>query len=308
MIEEEIIINGINYCLDDENLTAEVIKSYRRYEGGIEIPETVKVNEVSYRVTSIGMYAFLECVSLTSIVIPNSITSIRKGAFESCRNLTSITIPDSVTRIGICAFKNCISLQKITIPDSVKSIGTGAFDYCNLKQNPIQEIKIDELTYRLLMHNHLAMVVCYDGDSETIDIPSEIAYEGVAYRITSIDSVAFSHCESLKEINIPNSITSIGYRAFYRCESLENIIIPDHVTDIEYEAFSGCKSLKAITIPVSVTKLEYDAFKGCKSLSTITFQGTTAQWKNIKTLSLSFWGLVGVPTTVVHCTDGDVEL
>ena len=306
MIEEEIIINGISYCLDDENLTAEVIKSYGRYEGGIEIPETVKVNEVSYRVTSIGMYAFAECASLTSIVIPNSITSIRKGAFESCRNLTSITIPDSVTRIGICAFKNCISLQKITIPDSVKSIGTGAFDYCNLKQNPIQEITIDELTYRLLMHNHLAMVVCYDGDSETIDIPSEITYEGVAYRIISINSVAFSHCESLKEINIPNSITSIGYRAFYRCESLENIIIPDHVTDIEYEAFSGCNSLTAITIPVSVTKLEYDAFKGCRSLSTITFQGTTAQWKNIKTLS--FLGLVGVPTTVVHCTDGDVEL
>lgn len=303
---EEAIIGSINYRLDEKNKTAEVIKSYRRYEGGIEIPETVKVNEVSYRVTSIGMYAFLECSSLTSIVIPNSITSIRKGAFESCRNLTSITIPDSVTRIGICAFKDCISLQKITIPDSVKSIGTGAFDYCNLKQNPIQEIKIDELTYRLLMHNHLAMVVCYDGDSETIDIPSEITYEGVAYRIISINSVAFSHCESLKEINIPNSITSIGYRAFYRCESLENIIIPDHVTDIEYEAFSGCKSLKAITIPVSVTKLEYDAFKGCKSLSTITFQGTTAQWKNIKTLS--FWGLVGVPTTVVHCTDGDVEI
>ena len=302
----EKTIKGIKYRLNEDNLTAEVIKSYRRYEGGIEIPETVKVNEVSYRVTSIGMYAFLECVSLTSIVIPNSITSIKKGAFESCRNLTSITIPDSVTRIGICAFKNCISLQKITIPDSVKSIGTGAFDYCNLKQNPIQEIKIDELTYRLLMHNHLAMVVCYDGDSETIDIPSEITYEGVAYRIISINSVAFSHCESLKEINIPNSITSIGYRAFYRCESLENIIIPDHVTDIEYEAFSGCKSLKAITIPVSVTKLEYDAFKGCKSLSTITFQGTTAQWKNIKTLS--FLGLVGVPTTVVHCTDGDVEI
>ena len=303
---EEAIIDSINYRLNEETKTAEVINSYRRYEGGIEIPETVKVNEVSYRVTSIGMYAFLECDSLTSVVIPNSITSIRKGAFESCRNLTSITIPDSVTRIGICAFKGCISLQKITIPDSVKSIGTGAFDYCNLKQNPIQEITIDELTYRLLMHNHLAMVVCYDGDSETIDIPSEITYEGVAYRIISINSVAFSHCESLKEINIPNSITSIGYRAFYRCESLENIIIPDHVTDIEYEAFSGCNSLTAITIPVSVTKLEYNAFKGCRSLSTITFQGTTAQWKNIKTLS--FWGLVGVPTTVVHCTDGDVEL
>ena len=307
MIEEEPIINGISYRLDDDNLTAKVIKNpCKRYVGHIEIPDTIKVSEVSYRVTTIGMSAFEECVALTSIVLPNSITSIKKRAFYSCQKLTSITIPDSVTSIGMYAFQNCYSLQEVTIPDSVMSIGERAFDYCKLKQNPIQEIKIDELTYRLLMHNHLAMVVCYDGDSETIDIPSEITYEGVAYRIISIDSVAFSHCESLKEINIPNSITSIGYRAFYRCESLENIIIPDHMTDIEYEAFSGCRLLKAITIPVSVTKLEYDAFKGCNSLSTITFQGTTAQWKNIK--SLSFLGLVGVPTTVVHCTDGDVEI
>ncbi len=306
---EEAIIESINYRLDEETKTAEVIKNpCKIYEGHIEIPNTIKVSGVSYRVTTIGMSAFGECYALTYIVLPNSITSIEKMAFDSCQNLTSITIPDSVTSIGMYAFRNCYSLQEVTIPESVKSIGEGAFDYCNLQQNPIQEIEIDELTYRLLMHNHLAMVVCYDGDSETIDIPSEITYEGVAYRIISIDSEAFSHCESLKEINIPNSITSIGYRAFYRCESLENIIIPDHVTDIEYEAFSGCKSLKAITIPVSVTKLEYNAFKGCKSLSTITFQGTTAQWKNIKTLSLSFVGLVGVPTTVVHCTDGDVEI
>ncbi|MBR2617649.1 MAG: leucine-rich repeat protein, partial [Clostridia bacterium] len=37
---------------------------------------------------------------------------------------------------------------------------------------------------------------------------------------TSIGSYAFSDCDSLTEIVIPNSVTSIGERAFYDCDSL----------------------------------------------------------------------------------------
>ncbi len=55
-------------------------------------------------VTSIGSYAFKDCVSLTSVIIGNGVTSISEGAFDDCDSLTSITIPDSVTSIGSYAF------------------------------------------------------------------------------------------------------------------------------------------------------------------------------------------------------------
>ena len=55
-------------------------------------------------VTSIGMSAFNDCDSLTSITIPESVTSIGNYAFESCGKLASITIPKSVTSIGAYAF------------------------------------------------------------------------------------------------------------------------------------------------------------------------------------------------------------
>ena len=50
------IINGINYRLNEENLTAEVIQK-EGYEGDIIIPEIVVFEEVAYRVTSIGKEA-----------------------------------------------------------------------------------------------------------------------------------------------------------------------------------------------------------------------------------------------------------
>lgn len=73
---EEAIIGSISYRLDEETQTAEVIKKENGYEGDITIPETVVFNERTYRVTSIGEWAFKGCSSLTSIVIPESVTSI----------------------------------------------------------------------------------------------------------------------------------------------------------------------------------------------------------------------------------------
>ena len=80
-------------------------------------------------VTSIGVWAFDGCISLTEITIPESVTSI-ESTFEGCTSLTEITIPNSVTSIGYYTFSDCTRLTKITIPDSVTSIGGYAFKGC----------------------------------------------------------------------------------------------------------------------------------------------------------------------------------
>ena len=103
---KEEIINGINYRLNEETLTAEVIKK-EGYEGNIIIPETVVLNEVTYRVTSIGERAFFRCDLLNFITIPNSVMSIGKRAFSRCKNLDFIRFGGTIAQwkqieLGIC--------------------------------------------------------------------------------------------------------------------------------------------------------------------------------------------------------------
>lgn len=75
MIEQ--IINNINYRLNEDNLTAEVMEN-EGYEGDIIIPETVVFSDATYRVTSIGDGAFCGCKSLTDITFQGTIAQWKK--------------------------------------------------------------------------------------------------------------------------------------------------------------------------------------------------------------------------------------
>lgn len=81
-------------------------------------------------VTSIGYFAFSDCIGLTSVTIPEGVASIGGYAFEGCTGLASVTIPESVTEIEGHAFSGCSELTSINIPDSVMEIGHQTFEDC----------------------------------------------------------------------------------------------------------------------------------------------------------------------------------
>lgn len=98
--------------------------------GAITIPSTLG----NCPVTSIGVYAFRDRSSLTSVTIPASVTSIGDHAFSGCSSLTSVTIPEGVkTLTG--TFSGCTSLRLVKLPSTLISIGTYTFSNCRMLYN-----------------------------------------------------------------------------------------------------------------------------------------------------------------------------
>ncbi|MCF2671749.1 leucine-rich repeat domain-containing protein [Butyricicoccus pullicaecorum] len=70
------------------------------------------------------------------LVIPSElegkpVVKIGSSAFLNCSSLTSVMIPDGVPSIGINSFYNCSRLKRVTIPASVTKIEWGAFSGCS---------------------------------------------------------------------------------------------------------------------------------------------------------------------------------
>ncbi len=83
--------------------------------------------------------------------------------------------------------------------------------------------------------------------------------------LRTIQSGAFSGCESLEEIDFPAGLTEIN-GAFNRCSGLKEVTFPDGIKRIS--GFEDCDSLVSVTIPDSVETLGGSAFQSCDSLTT----------------------------------------
>ena len=96
----------------------------------VEISDTVTINGVEYKVTSIAKNAFKNNKQVTAVSIGKNVTSIGDNAFAGCSELKKVTIAENMVSIGKNAFKGCKKLKTITIKSgklTKKSIRKGAF-------------------------------------------------------------------------------------------------------------------------------------------------------------------------------------
>lgn len=249
-------IDGIYYNFSEKEATVTyyLLSSSNRsgYGGSINIPETVMYSGKTYRVTSIGEYAFYYCSNLKSVTIPNSVTSLGQYSFRGCSDLATINIPNSVKSIGIGAFYSCSGLTSVNIPNSVTSLSRSVFAYCS------------GLT-TVTIGNGLKSI-----GEDTFSGCTNLTSVTFGNSVETIGYYSFYRCSNLTSITIPNNVISIDEGAFYSCSGLSSVTIGNNVTSIGRDAFRGCSSLKSVTIPNSVTSIGSLAFYNCSGLASVT--------------------------------------
>ena len=138
-------IDGIyyNFSGTEATVTYRQYNAYHgSYSGNMVIPESVTYGDKTYSVTSIGGYAFSDCINLTSLTIPNSVTSIGRWAFRGCGGLQKVIVSDIAAWCNI-SFEDIASnplscshhiyssedseYTELIIPDGVTSISDYAF-------------------------------------------------------------------------------------------------------------------------------------------------------------------------------------
>lgn len=242
------------YSLNGASLSYARVKSCApTYEGALEIPETVIHNGVPLPVRQISDYAFIECYSLTELVLPDTVREVGIYAF-AYTGLRHIRLSENLDSIGHECFFKCIYLEEITLPESLKVVPANAFDSCYA----LQTVKLPD---NLRTLEKYAFWDCYA--LKEITIPAGII---------SIEKGTFMACKGLEQVTFLGPVTSIGESAFYGTTSLKHIDLPEGLTYLGESAFKT-GGLEQIVLPVGITEIANGTFQSCGALYNVTFLG-----------------------------------
>ena len=239
------------YSMNGPSMTYATVKACDpTYEGALEIPKTVIHNGVPFPVQSIGEYAFMDCDTLTELIMPDGLQVIGEFAFWACYNLSEITIPAGVTEIADGTFMGCRSLAKVTFLGPVTSIGETAFyDTRSLKHIDLPD-SLTSLGSGAFKQSHRDGETDRSGGLEEIVLPAGL---------TKIEEDTFNGCYDMRSVHFLGKVTSIGDGAFCYTSSLLEIDLPESVCSIGKKAFSG-SGLQKILLPKDCVDVEPDAF------------------------------------------------
>lgn len=85
-----------------------------------ELLEGCKNTKIPSSVVCIQTDAFMGCIGLETIVVPEGVQKIHHKAFANCKDLKSIDLPNSISIIDKTVFDGCDALETIYIPAGTK--------------------------------------------------------------------------------------------------------------------------------------------------------------------------------------------
>ena len=218
---------------------------------------------------------------IRTVNLPNSVKRIGNSAFspyevyssDDGSNIEYINFPEGLIEIGSYAFAFNKRIQKLALPNSVKHVGYYTF----ARMEKLQSVENYNVSYS-------EPYTFYDCDMlESVKFGSNVE---------NISEKMFSYCKKLTKVEFDernNSLPlTIEEGAFSSCENLAEILLPEGVDSIGKEAFRDCYSLTSIKIPSTLKSIERSTFYNCEKLQKVIIEDIAAWCNNTINENLRF--------------------
>ena len=275
---------GIKEIAFAEGATPEAISDYAFLNcdslSTITLPNSIK---------SLGTGAFYDCDTLKTVKLPTGITQISHQAFYHCNFLQNITIPQSVTEICSEAFANCSRLSSISLPSTLTSIGNASFYNTGLTNITLPEgitslpplsLALTKLT-NIKLPKSLTEMPPLPGDGNYWVLGSINMDEYRKYKkeinYNRDQSGTFFNCQKLESIDFNNAPLKLMNESTFRgCNKLYNIDLSStKLEEVPTYCFYDCSNLQSIILPASLKTIGNVAFYGCYKVRNIDLSTTS---------------------------------
>ena len=276
---------------------------------------TVEKLEMVVSTDSIPSSAFENCTKLIDVSIGEGLKYIGYKAFYDA-GIKTANFPQSIVEISDKAFYGCPFLNDIEPEDGIRYLGKVAYEVADQNR---QEYTVKSGTVSLTPD------LFYASSATTVHLPESLEIIGagafMGSQITSIPSLpslrvigvnafcgseltgipdlpslkvieggAFSYCNNLARVTIPESVEFIGSNTFEGCNALwsvtynainaevegrlssrdlERIVIGDKVRRLPAGLYTGNTNVTEIILPKSVEILAPNVFEYCTNLEYI---------------------------------------
>ena len=315
-------LDDLTYEINDGQVTITDCDEYA--SGEMIIPDKIEGCDV----TAIAAEAFKNCMSITKLVVPDSVTSIAVGALNNMVGLEELQVPFIGISRDATAFNavfGAVFGYTTVVDNSTDGSQTEstAFRYSTVGSNSTATWQYSCYNYKYLFYHSstqtsnywyrfqsyyyyipasLTTVTITDDDNvstaafmncnclETINLNSDI---------NVIENYACRNCSSLYIFNSSDSVKTIGNYAFCNCNSLASFNNTNGLQSIGEHAFESCYALKNISLCQELKTIGQYAFQNCTSMTQLVIperldsigRGALRGMTSLESLSIPFVGL-----------------
>ncbi len=195
--------------------------------------------QITGEITRIGAEAFMGCDRLTDIELGEQVTELQKGSLNLPSSVKNVTLSNGEAQISAYLFGD--PEEGATVPD-IRIYVQDHYDECLKEWTKLLDPVYGDGTAAKLLTGEKPSYLYEDG----VKYQKIETEEGTNYQLLSV------YQKNRTALKVKEGTTELAEDAFSGCENLEILMLPESLEDLESVDWSDCGALESIVLQAAV--------------------------------------------------------